>query len=703
MTNEEHLRKFDSKQTKIPASPTKVIEGFELQEGYPNCCPYHKSIFENISNWWNIFPNCCPDHKEMAENGLIQKKDYNYVPEKILTCLAYFEYHLSKKINDDNWFNDIKHYIEHLYFSFGYPAIGFPELLNLIIQYIQHHKPKNWVFPEDRRLALITFFNKEMTKDNQKNQLNFELLSRTYYRWLKTVPDIDTFAIFKQLTGESHGNLILKKSTFNPYTKKPSTETLTNPELLETLLTLTVYVLSKIDTTQMIHDNSEYNAQLLRVKFMNEKHRIEQLKILEEYDESEALYLNLIEKWLFNENKHFKKLVPELNKLARLQQPLKIYIPIKEKQSDSNINNQDNNDNLITMAPKIFNNLLHGSLRPWLFDFSDIAKLGKKLKSANEFQLDSVHNINSSLSSLLADFPEYNALYQNQTQDIEFTFPHFNVDVPESYDLPSSFMAKLIEAETLRFYNEVLANKYIVDVAKDTQFQIGHKVLKSILGLIEELRENLNENNIMISPSLTFSDISVFTFVYLHNRLLALYFSIQYHYKDNLKIEYKDENEMYLYKFGVMECPVTLIEQTTTTINKAASLKQKSIPTPKKLTFGFNGDITKLKDIVKLLCLHFNFLNETVTTQEQFIEVFTTKDLSNSTSFIWLGCATNLFVEVQKHLQKIALNFTDAALEESNLFKTQNGNFLKAANIAQTRRKSKLKLETVNKITSFFS
>lgn len=704
MTKEEHHRKFESKQTKIAAYPSIVIGGFVLNQKYPHCCEYHKRVLNFVANWWNSFPNCCTDHKEMAKSGFIQKKDYSYVPEKILTCLAYFEYHLSRKINDDNWFNDIKHYIEHLYFSFGYPAVGFNELLHLIVQYIQHHNPTNWVFPEDRRLALITFFNQKMKEDKQINNKNFELLSSTYYRWLKTVPDIYTFAFFKLLSnGQIPMNLILQKSVYNPYTKKLSTESITNAELVETLCSLTVFVLSNIDTTQVIDNNSKYEAQLLKIKLINEKHKIEQLKLIEEYDESEAQYLNLIEKWLFNENKHFKKLVPELNKLSRLQQPTKNYIPIKEKHSDSNINNQDNIENSNPMSPKIFNDLLHGSLRPWLFDFSDITKLGKKLKSANEFQLDSLQNIKSSLSSLLADFPEYNDLYQNQNKGINFTIPHFNVDVPESYDLPSSFMAKLIESETLRFYNEVLSNKFIIDVAKDTQFQIGHKVLKSILGLIEELRENLKENNIVISPSLTFSNISVFTFVYLHNRLLALYFSIQLHYKDNLQIEFKDEAELYLYKFGVMECPVTLIEQSNTFVNKLGSITPKSIPTSKKLNFDFKGDDTRLKDIVKSLCLQFNFLQDTNSSQKEFIEVFTTKDLKNCNVKIQIACQTNMFTLIQDNLKKLAPNFKDAIIEKSNLFYSQNGTKLTAQNLSKSRKKTNFSEEIKTKMEKIFS
>lgn len=702
MTKEGPFMKFEANEIKISASPTKVIEGFELQEGYPNCCPYHKSILKNITKWWSIFPNCCQEHKEMAASGWMKKEDYSYVPEKILTCVAYFEYHLSKKINDDNWFVDIKHYIEHLLFSFGHPSIGYDKFYHTILHYVEAYKPTDWVFPEDRRTELITYLTRKEIPEEKNTDLN--LLYNVYQKWLKTVPDIYTFSFLKEKTTDKAPlNFFLHKVDYNPYTGFTSSTAITKGELIQTLYNLTKYVLNQIDTPQMLKENIITDAQLFKINLINEKHKLNQLKLVQDYNKSEAKYVKIIKNWLDNEKKYFEEIIPELNKLPNSNQKQINYIPIKEKHSDSNINNQDNIENSNPMSPKIFNDLLHGSLRPWLFDFSDITKLGKKLKSANELQLDSVQNVNSSLSSLLADFPEYNDLFQNQTQDINFTIPHFNVDVPESNDLSSSFIAKLIESETLRFYNEVLSNKYIIDASKDTQFQIGHKVLKSILGLIEELKENLNENNIIISLSLTYSNISVFTFVYLHNKLLALYFSIQHHYKDNLQIEFKDEAELYFYKFGVMECPVTLIEQSNTFVNKLRSITPKSIPTSTKLNFDFKGDDTRLKDIVKSLCLQFNFLQDTNSSQKEFIEVFTTKDLKNCNVKIQIACQTNMFTLIQDNLKKLAPNFKDATIEKSNLFYSQNGTKLTAQNLSKSRKKTTFSEEIKTKMEKIFS
>lgn len=549
--------KLEGKNMKMLASPSYVLKDFVPKEGYPKCCPYHESVLDYVVNWWKKFPNCCKEHETMVSSGYIKKEDYNYVPEKIITCYAYFEYHLSQKINEDNWFTDIKHYLEHLSFSFGHPAIGFAQLQHLIEFHLHNHKPTDWTFPEERRSALIAYLTKKV--ETKKNDTDLNLLYSIYQKWLKTVPDIHYFSYLKQTTtAKAPMNLFLYDTDYNPYTGMTSSQVKTTVELVKSLFDLTKQVLSQIDTVQMVKDKVISDAQLFKINLINENHRIKQLKLVQEYNKSEAKYVKIIKRWLANEKVFFDEITPELAKL-----PVPSVKPNPHsysRKTDEEILNNIDKSSFMTL--KIFNDICFGRLKPWTFDNSRITKLSPSVREAAKMVIESPDDLHKKLKTLLAEYPEFDYVLTNKPTFSSIQTPPYSFIHTDANDIATKYYKEIIDAEAIRYYNEVLVNPLIVDQEKDIPYQIGNKVLGALKDLICKTKEEMQSLQSK-QETKDCDDLSMYVMDYLHKNLLTLFFSIQEQYELYLIDKFHNLSEFYFYIFNIQSIDFKLIQTST--------------------------------------------------------------------------------------------------------------------------------------------
>lgn len=317
---------FNADNSRLKMSKPGVIEGFEAPKDYPKCCPRHKMYLEYIMEWWKKFPDCCDEHRKLAKNPIFEKKVYDYVPERIMTVIAYFEYHISQKIEQNDWFEDIMNYHEYLVMSFGMPAVGLGKLSRLIEHFVEYANPEDYDFTQEKKDKLLKELQKEPSQTEQhKKDTDPNILYEVYQKWLKTVPDIHYFSYLKaRTTGKAPMNLFIYEPKHNPYTGMTGFKMRTKHELVANLFNLTKEALSKIDTTQLVKDGLISEAQQTNINLLNENHRIKQLSLFEEYTESESKYLEIVKSWLANEEEYFEKILPQV-------QSLPAPIPTKEK------------------------------------------------------------------------------------------------------------------------------------------------------------------------------------------------------------------------------------------------------------------------------------------------------------------------------------------------------------------------------------
>jgi hypothetical protein len=226
--------------------------------------------------------------------------------------LSFTEHLISSQINNADWFEDISDYIEWNVGSFGHPPIGLHVYLRNLMRYIETTTSD---IPEDKRKKLSEFVNsflKPRVADPDK-EVDLNALHDAYQKWLNIFPfEINYFNELKKHFSKMLP--IVKNVTTNRYSGIAKAEMITSRDLVENLLETTKQLLKKVDSVDLLNKKLIDNPQRQHIEIINESHRVEQTSLLDNFNKGESEYLTLIKKWLNNEKKYFKVLIPLLDK-----------------------------------------------------------------------------------------------------------------------------------------------------------------------------------------------------------------------------------------------------------------------------------------------------------------------------------------------------------------------------------------------------
>ncbi len=322
-----------------------VIEGYSSPDNFPNCCPFHGQAFKLVEEWFNKFPNCCDRHKKFMKQFGFQKKQFENVPQKVMRQLSFTEYHISKRIDIPNWYEDITAYIEWNVRSFGQPEVGFEWYWRILKHFIQHFRPDDYNslqneerngleshciqafdLPDDKRQKLLEYFETESAPPRElKKDKDLDLLFNTFQDWVETFPDLDFFRELKEKhSGKIPMNLFLFNPVPNPYTGMTKFDTRSQTELIEILFALTKQILDEIDTIALIEAGAISNANEYKYQLARESHRLKQSHLVGNFTEGEKNYRHLLETWLANEKVYFDEIEPLFNKVPQLSNTTKV-------------------------------------------------------------------------------------------------------------------------------------------------------------------------------------------------------------------------------------------------------------------------------------------------------------------------------------------------------------------------------------------
>jgi len=308
---------IDAEHFTLSAFETKPIEGYEAPtnketgEQFPNCCPFHKSVFAGAESWFLKFPNCCDQHKAMVSKWWYNKANYSGIAEKIVKQLSYTEHHISERINIDDWYKDITDYIEYNVSSFGHPAIGLHLYLGNIQHYIKNTKSE---IPKIKRQVLIefveTYYNSPIDID-KTNKTDLNVLYSTYQKWLKVFPfEISFFSTLKPHF-EKQLPILNGKPETNKYTGLAKVKMHTKGSLIDVLLNLTNNLLTQINTTTLYEKGLLTEPQKIKLELvLNErKMKLKQGYVNSSKDE-EQRYRKILKEWFADEKRFIDEVTP---------------------------------------------------------------------------------------------------------------------------------------------------------------------------------------------------------------------------------------------------------------------------------------------------------------------------------------------------------------------------------------------------------
>ena len=236
------------------------VEGYrphkdiELSKEFPRCCDFHIGVINVLEKWFeNDFPHFTKEEEEAYEKWF-KKSDYTGLPLKIITQLSYTEYFIDKKINNPNWYEDIRHYIEYNERCFGTPPLGSRLYVYMVKVYLENVDKENVV---EKRNKIIAYLDKRLNPQikeiEDKDNADINVIYATIQKWLKAFPfDFGEFSEFKKYF-ERKWLVILGVKDYNPYTGMSLIKTINKSELITFLITTTKNLLLKIHRVNPIN------------------------------------------------------------------------------------------------------------------------------------------------------------------------------------------------------------------------------------------------------------------------------------------------------------------------------------------------------------------------------------------------------------------------------------------------------------------
>jgi hypothetical protein len=348
------------------------------------------------------------------------------------------------------------------------------------------------------------------------------------------------------------------------------------------------------------------------------------------------------------------------------------------------------------MELRILDNILHGVLKPWKLDTTNNKRFIELVKNSKKFNPLSCKDLQKQLSALLIDYPTLlKVLATEQSTDKPIQPLCFNSDIPNYKDAVTNFYYLVITLETQRLYNAALEINNTYNDYTDIIYNIN-KILTYCRVLSKQISIEMKELGYTEIPTKE-SDLTHYTLYSLKHSLIQLYFSIQEQYKNTLEQTTTLEDFYLLDLEESLEDMVFLEKVALDEINKSDKINRN---TKQKLSFGFTGDIAKLKIVLTQLNSSVELLNVEVTTVDQLINLLTAKNIEPNMTKIRLGCETVQFRYIIDKLKPFFSSLNAKKIELSKSFYSKKGTIYNAQNLYTNKisnPKSKDKIDNIIK------
>lgn len=307
---EARLNPFNVRPPKGYTEPKNEQTG----ETIPNCCKFHKQLYRNTENWFQIFPLCCDGHTKMAQREKwFHKNQYNGLTMKIVKQISYMEYHINQVHKKPDWFDDITEFIDYNLESFGSFKIGLDQFTHAVKHIL---KDPGLKIPRAKKEKLLRYLV-ELETPKETIETDFNLLENIYRKWLHEFPfELEIFNHLKPKY-EKTFPIVKEWGKKNRYTGHQIIRLHTKSTMIEQLEGITIKIISEINSLTL-HKKGELNDPLKYELSLLEEKRNMKLKTGYRNDIStEPGYRKVLKEWFEDE----KEFIQELQRLLAQAKP----------------------------------------------------------------------------------------------------------------------------------------------------------------------------------------------------------------------------------------------------------------------------------------------------------------------------------------------------------------------------------------------
>ncbi|NNV57808.1 DUF6617 family protein [Limnovirga soli] len=319
------------------------------------------------------------------------------------------------------------------------------------------------------------------------------------------------------------------------------------------------------------------------------------------------------------------------------------------------------------MEIKIFNNILFGSLKPWLIDAGSTKLFAENLKHAGSKIAITEFELVQQLKTLLQGKADLIAWLNQQPADKNMVLlePYYFTDLPAFNDTLSKYYSQVIGLEAKRVFNRFKAYSETLDNQIDIIYNTNI-LLSSIKTLLKQTIEEIEDRGFEEKSDKS-NSLVPFTLQYLKHNLTVLFLSIQAINEEHLEQIFTPED----FHLLELEQPLSTMQEIHFMLPDPIEQTQ-SKSKPKKLTFGYKGDEARLKKVIIELTNQIQLVDRTFSKAEDLSNLLISKNIVPNTPVIHIGCETTQFRFILEKLKLHFHNLTFSTVGNSSLFKSKN-------------------------------
>ncbi|WP_291915000.1 hypothetical protein [Chitinophaga sp. CB10] len=294
-----------------------------VKPNWPRCCPLHRSLETNITDYLRQFPNCCTLHARLntPPSWYDREKFVGDLPAKILETARQTENLWAAKIEEPDWYEHITEFLEYAYESFGQLPEGYgaPIALNVYTAYLRNMIERAAETYPDKVPKLLAFLKSYESPKGKAKPTDVNELIVKYDRWMKEFPWHISYLAHLKPHFENQLPILNGAPIYNRYSGISKARIITEERMIEYIISATTMILQAVNVKALQDKQLLTEPDKKQIELINARRDHELRQLGQNFKDERAKVNRILKQWYSGEIRYLKDMAPFLQKMDDLQ------------------------------------------------------------------------------------------------------------------------------------------------------------------------------------------------------------------------------------------------------------------------------------------------------------------------------------------------------------------------------------------------